>query len=99
MWSGFIVIKYADDILNLSKSLSQIEENYTILCEQYTSMVLEFNASKSEVGRFSGNRSYYRSQSPVLGDNVTEFVPTMRYLNLPISPDLKSTRAALLKHF
>ena len=42
-------LNYADDVLNLSWTISGIEENFEVLCTEYRKIGLEFNAEKSEV--------------------------------------------------
>ncbi|XP_065578592.1 uncharacterized protein LOC136039001 [Artemia franciscana] len=43
------LLNYADDVLNLSRTISGIEENFEILRPEYTKIGLKFNAGKSEV--------------------------------------------------
>ena len=49
------LINYADDILNASRSVSRVEDNYNILSDEYAKIGLAFNAAKSEVVVFRRN--------------------------------------------
>ena len=46
------ILNYADDILNLSRTVSSVEENFSVLSREYAEIGLNFNASKSEVLAF-----------------------------------------------
>ena len=46
------IFNYADDILNLSRTVLSVEENFSVLSREYAKIGLNFNASKSEVLAF-----------------------------------------------
>ena len=47
------LVCYADDVLNLSRSLQHIEEKFSILEGEYSQLELELNSKESEVLLFN----------------------------------------------
>ena len=93
------LINYADDILNASRSVSRVEDNYNILSDEYAKIGLAFNTAKSEVVVFRRNAKDSTPISVLLGDTAVSSKPSLTYLGLPIASDLRSTREALVEHF
>ena len=90
------LLNYADDILNISRSLTRIEENFDILNEMYGGIGLSFNSSKSEFIVFNGDSSGAVCK---FGNQQVIGSSSIMYLGLPISSDMISTRAGLLRNF
>ena len=93
------LLNYADDILNLSRTLALIEKNFASLSEEYNDIGLKFNPSKSECIKFNSKRPGSDSTTVTLGDSDIELSSSLTYLGLPLGTDLKSTCAGLLGHF
>ena len=90
------LVNYADDILNLSRSVSGIESNFRVLSNEYANIGLEFNSSKSEVVVFNCRK---KELAPVIfapGSNTVTAAASMTYLGLPIGSNLKATRSCLI---
>ena len=43
------ILSYADDILKLSKTVLSVEDNFSVLSKEYSEIILNLNASKSEI--------------------------------------------------
>ena len=51
------LLTYADDLLNLSRSIRGLQLNFSILCDEYRKIGLAFNTSKSTVLFFNDSPS------------------------------------------
>jgi exonuclease III len=91
------LLNYADDILNLSRTVSGIEENFDILCIEYRKIGLKFNAEKSEVVAFGKSRNRPSPNNVCLDGHPIPLSPSISYLGLPIGSDLRHTRSLLLE--
>ena len=90
------LVNYADDILNLSRSVSGIESNFRVLSNEYANIGLEFNSSKSEVVVFNCRKKELAPVIFALGSNTVTAAASMTYLGLPIGSNLKATRSCLI---
>ena len=93
------LLNYADDILNLSRTLSVIEKNFASLSEEYNGNGLKFNPSKSECIKFNFKRPGSDITTVTLSDSDIELLSSLTYLGLPLGTDRKSMFAGLLGHF
>ena len=90
------ILNYADDILNLSRTVSSVEENFSVLSREYAEIGLNFNASKSEVLTFG--KSVGDVGCVQLGNQSVQLSACIKYLGLPIGDSVKTTRALLISH-
>ena len=87
---------YADDILNLSRTLPRISEIFAILQDEYLKVGLQFNLAKSEIVLFN-----WKSPTPpsiALGSSTVQPADHIVYLGLPIGSSLRHTRSLLIEH-
>jgi len=91
------LIGYADDVLNLSRFLQGLEDNFTRLQQEYAQIGLQFNADKSEVLLFNSKSDAGRSIT--LGVSTVGLAGGIVYLGLPIGRSILETRRLLLSHF
>ena len=90
------LICYADDILNLSRTIQRIEQNFKILKDEYSKIGLSFNPEKSEVILFN-----WRNPSTSLINMDGSLVKPsdhITYLGLPIGTSIGHTRRLLISH-
>ena len=86
----------ADDILNISCTISGIESDFRILNAGYGEVGLPFNKSKAEIMIFNPS-----SKEPIetdIGGELLKPRDSLIYLGLPIEPSVRATRQ-LLKSF
>ena len=82
-------MNYADDILNLSRTLALIEKNFAGLSEGHNNIGLKFNPSKIECIKFNSKRPGSDCTTVTLGDSDIELSSSLTYLGLPLGTDLK----------
>ena len=85
-----LLIGFADDVINITRVLSCLEENFALLQKSFNNIGLDFNLSKSEVLLFNWKNSKHTSSIRLVNHDV---VPSqsITYLGLPIGNNLKST--------
>ena len=94
------ILCYADDVLNLSRSLLSLGKSFREFAKNYNEISFFLNAAKYQVLLFNFNRS----ETPArvnLGDSNVIPLQELVYLGLPIGTSLKSTwtlRIARIMH-
>ena len=68
-----LLLNYADDTLNLSRTVALIEKNFASLSEERNEISLKCNPSKSEFIKFNSKRPGSDSATVTLGDSGIEF--------------------------
>jgi hypothetical protein len=89
------LVCYADDVLNLTRSLQRIKENFSILESEYSKLGPEFKSDKTEDFLFNWGNSD-PTQLFQLGRSLGKPVEKLVYLSLPIGQSLKQTRLLLM---
>ena len=90
------LVCYADDTLNLSRTLNRLSEIFSCLQSNYEKVGLRFNSQKSEVLLYN-----WKNDPPTnitLGDCSVKPVDKIVYLGLPIGSSLQHTRSLLISH-
>jgi hypothetical protein len=90
------LVCYADDILNLSRTIQRISEIFAMLQSEYAKLGLQFNTEKSEVVFF--NWKHAASGDISLGNIKIKPVDHITYLSLPIGSSILHTRQLLIAH-
>ena len=90
------ILNYADEILNLRRNVSSVEENFSVLSREYAEIGLNFNASNSEVLAFGKSVGDVRFVQ--LGNQSVQLSVFIKYLGLHIGGSVKTTRALLITH-
>lgn len=93
------LLNYADDIFNLSRCLSRIEENFQILDDAYREIGLSFNASKSEIVAFNRRNADCIDLAVKFGAQEVPLSDSIMYLGMPIGHNMASTRARQISNF
>ena len=89
------LITYANDMLNSSRSVSGMEENFIVLQNDYKQLGLEFNEEKLEILLFNW-KSVPDAFTIALGNAKFKPVQFVTYLGLPIGSTLKTTCLLLI---
>jgi hypothetical protein len=89
------LVCYADDVLNLTRSLQRIKENFSILESEYSKLGPELKSDKTEDFLFNWGNSD-PTQLIQLGRSLGKPVEKLVYLSLPIGQSLKQTRLLLM---
>ena len=90
------LVCYADDILNVSRTIQRISEIFATLQSEYAKLGLQFNAEKSEVVFFNWKQASPRDIP--LGNSRIKPVDHITYLGLPIGSSVMHTRQLLIAH-
>ena len=93
------VLNYANDVINISRSVPPIEENFNILKVYYAKIGLSFNTSKSVLHVADPKSNHDFSYEGKFGDEVISSSKSMTYLGLPIGHNMKTTREGLIGNF
>ena len=91
------LLNYADDVLNLSRTISDIEENFEILFPEYKKIGLKFNAEKVEVVSIGMSRNRSIPDIVCLDGHPVKLSPSINYLGLPIGSDLKHSSSTFIR--
>ena len=90
------ILNYTDDILNLNRTVSSVEENFSVLSREYAEISLNFNASKSVVLPFG--KSVGDVGCVQLGNQSVQLSACIKNLGLLIGDSVKTTWALLISH-
>lgn len=90
------LVCYADDILNLSRTLQRAIDIFEILEAEYLKVGLQFNSSKSEIVLFNWKTDFC-VPTIALGSSSVQPVDHLIYLGLPIGSSIRHTRKLLLE--
>ena len=83
---------YADDVLNLSRSVWSVEEKFSVLSWEYAKIGLNFNGSKSEVldfGKYVGDVGCIQ-----LGNQSVQLSACIKYLGLQIGDSVRNDKGS-----
>lgn len=89
------LIGYADDILNISRTLNGIKSCFSALKVEYARVGHTFNPSKTELLFFNYKVST-EDICVMLDDTEIKPVPSLTYLGVPIGTSLKATRVLII---
>ena len=90
------LVYYADDILNLSRTLQSITESFGILGAEYQKVGLEFISFKSIIVVFNW-KTDSSAPSITLGSGSVQPIEHLMNLGLPIASSIRHTRELLLE--
>lgn len=89
------LLGFADDLLNLSRLLSSLENNFSRLEKSYADIGLQFNVEKSAVLFFNCPED---NATVRLGGITVTPSSHITYLGLPIGRNLRETQSLLIEH-
>ena len=89
------VLCYTDDLLNLSRSVSSLEESFNMISSEFRKIVLNLNTGKYQVLLFNCP-SELASTSVNFGGASVAPSQELIYLGLPIGDSVSSTRKLLV---
>ena len=90
------LISYADDVLNLSRLLHGLEENFIQFQVEYGKIGLQFNEKKSDVLLFNAKQG--SAVDVRLGGATVRLAEHIVYLGIPIGRSMLETRHLLQSH-
>ena len=92
------LVCYADDVLNLSRTLQKASDIFETLKTKYLKLGLSFiNTEKTEIVIFNWQKKPH-VPSLLFGENLVNTADHINYLGVPIGSSLRHTRLLLIKH-
>ena len=91
------LVCYADDVLNLSRTLQKASDIFKTLKTEYLKLGLSFNTEKTEIVLFNWQKTPH-VPSLLFGENLVNTADHINYLGVPIGSSLRHTRLLLIKH-
>ena len=91
------LVCYADDVLNLIRTLQKASDNFETLKTEYLKLGLSFNTEKTEIVLFNWQKTPHMP-SLLFGENLVNTADHINYLGVLIGSFLGHTRLLLIKH-
>ena len=91
------LLSYADDVLNLNRTIPGNEENFEILCSKYRKIGLKFISEKSKVVSIGMKRNQSIPDIVRLDGHPVRLSLRINYLGIPIGNDRKHRRELLFR--
>ena len=88
------LVCYADDVLNLSRTLQKASDIFETLKTEYLKLGLSFNTEKTEIVLFNWQKTPH-VPSLLFGENLVNTADHINYLGVPIGSSLRHTRLLL----
>ena len=85
------LVCYADDVLNLSRTLQKASDIFETLKTEYLKLGLSFNTEKTEIVLFNLQKTPH-VPSLLFGENLVNTADHINYLGVPIGSSLRHTR-------
>ena len=91
------LVCYANNVLNLSRTLQKASDIFEKLKTEYLKLGLSFNTEKTDIVLFNWQKTPH-VPSLLFGENHMNTADHINYLGVPIGLSLRHTRLLLIKH-